>query len=193
MRRICVFCGSSSGARPEYAAVATALGTLLAQRGIGLVYGGASVGLMGTMADAALAAGGEVHGVIPRGLFPDEIPHGGLTGQHVVDSMHERKALMAELSDGFVAMPGGSGTLEEIFEVFTWLQLGIHGKGSVLLDVAGYWDPLEALLDRAVEERFLRAEHRAMLPSVETPEDAVATLEAFHAPRYGKWIDRPAP
>ncbi|HVW18065.1 MAG TPA: TIGR00730 family Rossman fold protein [Solirubrobacteraceae bacterium] len=193
MRRVCVFCGSSSGARPEYAAAAEALGTMLADRGIGLVYGGASVGLMGTLADAALAAGGEVHGVIPRGLFPNEIPHGGLTAQHVVGSMHERKALMAELSDGFIALPGGSGTLEELFEVFTWLQLGIHGKGSVLLDVAGYWDPLEELLDRAVQERFLRAEHRAMLPSVETPEDALATLEAFEPPRLGKWIDRPRP
>ncbi len=193
MRRVCVFCGSSPGARPEYAEAAVAVATLLAQRGIGLVYGGASVGLMGLMADTALAAGGEVIGVIPKGVFPTEIPHADLTEQHVVETMHERKALMGELADGFIALPGGSGTLEELFEVFTWSQLGIHDKGCVLLNVAGYYDGLTAFLDHVVNERFLRAEHRAMLLSADTAEGALAALERFKPPRVGKWMDRPKP
>lgn len=193
MRRVCVFCGSSPGARPEYAAAAVELGALLAQRGIGVVYGGATVGLMGLLADSAVAAGGEVHGVIPRGIFPREIPHAGLTEQHVVGSMHERKALMAELSDGFISLPGGTGTLEELFEVFTWSQLGIHAKGSVLLNVAGYWDGLDAFLDHVVRERFLRPEHRALMRTAQTGPEAIALLEAFRAPATGKWFDRPSP
>jgi uncharacterized protein (TIGR00730 family) len=191
MRRVCVFCGSSPGARDEYAQATVALATLLAKRGIGVVYGGASVGLMGLLADTALAAGAEVHGVIPTGVFPTEIPHAGLTEQHVVATMHERKALMAQLSDGFIALPGGSGTLEELFEVFTWGQLGLHAKACVLLNVAGYWDGLSAFLDHVVDERFMRPQHRAMLLSASTPEAALTALETFEAPAVGKWMDRP--
>ena len=139
MKRIVVFCGSSPGGSPGYVDAARELGELLATRGIGVVYGGASIGLMGAVADAALAAGGEVIGVIPSGLFPAEIPHAGLTEQYVVESMHERKALMAELSDAVIALPGGSGTLDELFEMFTWSQLGLHRQPIGLLDVAGYW------------------------------------------------------
>jgi len=139
LRRLCVFCGSASGVRPEYEAAARELGTVLAGRGVGVVYGGASVGLMGVVADSALAAGGEVIGIIPQALVDREVAHAGLSELHVVGSMHERKALMAELSDAFVALPGGMGTLEELFEVFTWRQLGLHAKPIALLDVAGYW------------------------------------------------------
>jgi uncharacterized protein (TIGR00730 family) len=171
--------------------VATA--RLLAQRGIGLVYGGASVGLMGRLADSALEAGGEVFGVIPEGVFPTEIPHTGLTERHVVATMHERKALMGELSDGFIALPGGSGTLEELFEVFTWTQLGIHRKGCVLLNVCGYYDGLITFLDHAVAERFLRPQHRQMLMTADSAEGALAALEAFEPPAVGKWMDRPVP
>ncbi len=193
MRRVCVFCGSSPGARPHYATATAELASVLARRGIGVVYGGASVGLMGLLADTALAAGGEVIGVIPKGVFPNEIPHTGLTEQHVVETMHERKALMAELSDGFIALPGGTGTLEETFEVFTWAQLAIHGKGCVLLNVAGYYDALETFLDHVVAERFLRPEHRAMMLRADTPVAALEALEAFVPPRFGKWMDRPKP
>lgn len=161
--RVCVFCGSAPGVRPEYAALARDLGSGLADRGIGLVSGGASVGLMGTVADAALAAGGEVVGVIPQALVDREIAHPRLTDLHVVGSMHERKARMAELSGAFVAIPGGMGTLEELFEVFTWRQLGLHAKPIVLLDVADYWQGLLAFLGHAEDEGFLRAGHRATL------------------------------
>ena len=190
--RLCIFCGSSPGARPEYAAATTELATLLTGRGIGIVYGGASVGLMGLLADTALEAGGEVVGVIPEALERKEIARSGLTELHVVGSMHERKALMAELSDGFIALPGGSGTLEELFEVFTWSQLGLHRKACALLNVAGYYDGLAAFLDHAVDERFLRPEHRAMLLSEDTPATVLAALEAFDPPVADKWIDRPA-
>jgi len=166
---------------------------LLAERGIGLVYGGASVGLMGRLADTALKAGGEVIGVVPEGIFPTEIPHAGLTEQHIVGTMHERKALMGELSDGFIALPGGTGTLEELFEVFTWTQLGIHGKGCVLLNVCGYYDGLIAFLDHAVDERFLRPQHREMLMTADSPESALAELEAFEPPVVGKWMDSAGP
>src|SRR5215210_5562364 len=163
MDRLCVFCGSSSGRDPAYSVLAAQLGRALAQRRIGLVYGGGRVGLMGVLADAALAAGGEAIGVIPQDLMDREVGHGGLTELHVVSSMHERKALMAELSDGFAALPGGIGTLEELIEVYTWSQLGLHAKPMGLLDVRGYYRPLAALLDHAVHEAFLRAEHRAAL------------------------------
>lgn len=156
IRRVCVFCGSASGSRPGYAGAARELGTRLAHRGIGLVYGGAAVGLMGTVADAALAAGGEVIGVIPGALVDREIAHPGLSELHVVGSMHERKALMAELSGAFVALPGGLGTLEELFEVCTWRQLGLHAKPIALLDVEGYWAGLLAFLAHTEAEGFLR-------------------------------------
>jgi uncharacterized protein (TIGR00730 family) len=190
--RLCIFCGSSPGARPDYAAATEELAQLLARRGIGVVYGGASVGLMGLLADSALAAGGEVVGVIPAALEAKELAHTGLTDLHVVGSMHERKALMAELSDGFIALPGGSGTLEELFEVFTWSQLGLHRKACALLNVAGYYDGLEAFLDHAVRERFLRAEHRAMLLCEDTPPAVLDALERFEPAVVDKWLDRAA-
>jgi uncharacterized protein (TIGR00730 family) len=188
--RLCIFCGSSPGARPEYAAATAELARLLAGRGIGIVYGGASVGLMGLLADTALEAGGDVVGVIPAALEAKEIAHGGLSELHVVGSMHERKALMAELSEGFVALPGGSGTLEELFEVFTWSQLGLHRKACALLNVEGYYDGLAAFLDHAVAERFMRAEHRAMLLCEDSPAAVLDALEAFEPPLVDKWIDR---
>ena len=186
--RICVFTGSSSGTRPEYRAAAKALGATLASRGIGLVYGGAKVGLMGAVADAALAAGGEVIGVIPQALIDREIGHTGLTEQHVVGSMHERKAKMAELSDGFIALPGGAGTLEELIEVYTWSQLGMHDKPMGVLNVKGYYDGLAAMLDHAVQEGFLRGEHRAAMHAEPTAE---ALLERFAGRRpttLRKWL-----
>jgi uncharacterized protein (TIGR00730 family) len=156
MNRLCVFCGSKHGHRTAYAAAARALGTALARRGIGLVYGGGSIGLMGVLADAALEAGGSVIGVIPEGLYSAEIAHAGLSELHVVPSMHDRKAMMAALADGFVALPGGVGTFEELLEVFTWLQLGIHDKPVAVLDVDGYWRGLRRLLDDAVAEGFVK-------------------------------------
>jgi uncharacterized protein (TIGR00730 family) len=190
--RLCIFCGSSPGARPDYGAATEELAKLLAERGIGIVYGGASVGLMGLLADTALAAGGEVIGVIPAALQRKEIGHTGLTHLEVVSSMHERKALMAELSNGFIALPGGSGTLEELFEVFTWSQLGLHRKACALLNVAGYYAGLETFLDHAVNERFLRPEHRAMLLCEDTPEAVLDALERFEPPVVDKWLDRAA-
>src|SRR6478672_1442210 len=159
---ICVFCGSSAGARPEYAEAAAAFGRLLAEQTIRLVYGAGNVGLMGVLADAALAAGGSVIGVIPQMLVDRELAHPG-TDLRIVTSMHERKALMAELADAFVALPGGLGTYEELCEVLTWGQLGIHAKPVACLNIAGYFDPLERMLDHAVEEGFLRPEQRKLL------------------------------
>jgi uncharacterized protein (TIGR00730 family) len=190
MRSVCVFSGSSPGARPSYAEAAEALGREVAARGLRLVYGGASVGLMGVVADAALAAGGEVVGVIPQHLVDREVAHTGLTDLRVTGSMHERKALMADLADGFVALPGGLGTLEEFAEIWTWGQLGLHRKPYGLLDVSGYWTSLLAFLDHAVAEGFMRPEHRAM---VSVAQDAEALLEAMdHAPppAMPKWLDR---
>ena len=158
-----MFCGASSGRLPDYADAARVFGTVAATRGLGIVYGGGRVGLMGAVADAALTAGGEVVGVIPQELVDRELAHGGLTELHVVGSLHERKALMAELSDGFVALPGGIGTMEEFFEVLSWAQLGIHEKPCGLLDVAGYYDPLMQFLDHAVEQDFIKPKHRALL------------------------------
>ncbi len=190
MKRICVFCGSSLGARPAYLEAARRLGEVLARRGVGLVYGGASVGLMGIVADAALAAGGEAIGVIPGALQQKEIAHGRLTKLHVVGSMHERKAKMAELSDGFVALPGGLGTLEEFAEVLTWAQLGLHRKPCGLLDVGGYYRPLIAFFDHAVAERFVRPEHRAMVLVEEDPGTLVDRLARYEAPAVPKWIGK---
>ena len=163
LRSVCVFCGASPGASPVYQEAAVALGRHLADRGLTLVYGGGAVGLMGTVADAALAAGGEVIGIIPQSLQEAEIGHKGLTRLEVVDGMHARKARMAELADAFVALPGGLGTLEELFEVWTWGQLGYHAKPLGLLEVNGFYDPLLTFLDHLVDERFVRAEHRGML------------------------------
>jgi uncharacterized protein (TIGR00730 family) len=190
MDRVCVYCGSSPGADPAFAAAVGALGRELAARGIGLVYGGGAVGLMGVVADAVLAAGGEVVGVIPRSLDEREVGHKGLTELRVVETMHERKALMADLSDAFVAAPGGIGTLEELVEVYTWSQLGIHAKPVALLDAGGYWSPFAAWLDHAVQQRFLRPEHRATLLVDADPARLLDRLAAWRPPAVEKWLDR---
>jgi uncharacterized protein (TIGR00730 family) len=190
VRRICVYCGSSPGASPAYAAAAAEVGRELAGRGIGLVYGGGNVGLMGTVADAALAAGGEAIGVIPEALVAREVAHSGLTELHVVESMHERKALMADLADAFVALPGGLGTLEELFEILTWAQLGLHRKPSGLVNVAGYYDGLVAFLAHAVAERLLRPEHAELLLVDERPAPLLDRLATTRPPVLPKWIDR---
>jgi uncharacterized protein (TIGR00730 family) len=190
LRRVCVYAGSSPGARPVYRAAAQELGRLLVARGIGVVYGGGNVGLMEALADAAMDAGGDVTGVIPRALLEREVGHRGLTTLRVVESMHERKALMAELSDGFVALPGGIGTLEELVEMHTWAQLGFHVKPIGVLDVAAFYRPLAAFLDHAVAERFLRAEHRATLLLDDDPAELLDRMEAWEPPAVEKWIDR---
>jgi uncharacterized protein (TIGR00730 family) len=189
-RRICVFCGSSPGASPAYAEAARQFGLLLARRGLGLVYGGGNVGLMGILADAVLEEGGEVTGVIPHSLVAREVGHQGLTDLRVVDTMHERKALMADLADGFVALPGGIGTLDEWFEIWTWAQLGLHDKPCGLLDVAGYYSPLLAFLDRMVEERFLRDSHRAFVLVDTDPATLLDRMASHTPPAVEKWIDR---
>jgi len=188
VKRVCVFCGSNFGARPAYREAAEKLGTWLAERGIGLVYGGARVGLMGAVADAALAAGGEVIGVIPHSLVALEVAHEGLGDLRVVDGMHERKARMAELADAFVALPGGLGTFEEFFEVLTWAQLGFHPKPCGLLNVGGFFDPLLALVEHAVAERFVRPEHRYLIVDAADPETLLDRLAAYEPPHAGKWI-----
>jgi uncharacterized protein (TIGR00730 family) len=190
MNRLCVFCGSSPGRDPAYLAVATELGTLLAKRGFGLVYGGASIGLMGALADAAQAAGGEVIGVIPRALVEWEVAHSGLAELRIVASMHERKALMAELSDGFIALPGGIGTLEELFEIWTWAQLGSHSKPCALLNALGFYDRLLGFLDFVMGEAFMRPIHRNMLLVGETPEGLLEKMAGYSAPPETRWIGR---
>lgn len=188
LRNVCVYCGSSAGRDPAYVEAAGALGRALVARGLGLVYGGASVGVMGAVADAVLDLGGRAVGVIPEALVRKEIAHGGLTELVVTSSMHERKTRMADLSDAFVALPGGIGTLEEIFEAWTWGQLGLHAKPSGFLNVAGYWDGLVSFLDHAVRERFVREPHRAMLVVSEDPEELLDRFAAWRAPDVPKWI-----
>lgn len=189
--RICVFCGSSPGANPAYVNAARAVGELLAQRQMGLVTGGGSTGIMGAVADATLGAGGEVTGVIPRSLWDREVGHTGLTHLRVVESMHERKAVMADLADAFLALPGGLGTLEELFEIWTWGQLGLHAKPFGLLNVASYYDPLLSFLDRSVTERFVTAPQRALLISDDDPARLVARIRSYvPQPATDKWIDR---
>jgi uncharacterized protein (TIGR00730 family) len=190
MDRLCVFSGSSPGAQPDYRRAAEELGRALAGQGVGLVYGGASVGLMGVVADAVLDAGGDAIGVIPQALVEREIAHPGVSELRVVGSMHERKALMAELADGFVALPGGMGTLEELFEVYTWTQLGLHSKPLGLLDVRSYYAKLVAFLDHAVEERFLTVEHREMLVVEQRAEALLEAFRRWRAPVRTQWIDR---
>lgn len=190
MRRVCVYCGSSPGAQPEYAQAARELGRVLAVRGLGVVYGGSNVGLMGQLADGALEAGGEVIGVIPRMFVNKGIDHWGITEIRVVDSMHERKAIMAELGDAFVALPGGMGTLEEFFEVLTWAQLGMHHKPCGLLNVRGYYSKLNDFLDYAVAQRFVKAEHRSMVLIAETPDALLRKFQEYRAPVIEKWMDR---
>lgn len=187
---VCVFCGSQRGSRPEYERAARRVGEALAGRGLGLVYGGGRIGLMGAVADAALAAGGRVVGVIPEPLTIKELAHDGCTELLVVPGMHERKALMAGRSAAFLALPGGVGTFEEFFEILTWAVLGLHGKPIGVLNVAGYFDPLIALLDHAVAERFVRPEHLRMLLVSDDPDEIVARLRDFVPPSPGpKWID----
>ena len=184
MKAICIFCGSSTGLRPTYQEAAAELGALLAQSRIQLVYGGGNIGLMGTVADSCMAAGGEVVGVIPKALVDKEHGHSGITRLEVVSDMHERKARMAVLADGFLALPGGIGTLEELFEVMTWSQLGIHGKPIALVNVDGFFDPLLAMLDHTLAEGFLRLQHRRLLIAAEEPRAALEQMrELMHNPK----------
>jgi hypothetical protein len=190
LRRICVYCGSSPGARPEYAAAGQALGAALAAREIGLVYGGAQVGIMGQVADAVLEGGGEAIGVIPEWFMDKGVAHDGLADLRVVDSMHDRKAMMADLADGFIALPGGIGTLEEFFEALTWAQLGFHHKPCGLLNVAGYYDQVLAFLDHVVTERLMRAEHRALVLVARHPDGLLDQFKAYTPRQVDKWLDR---
>ncbi len=190
IRNVCVFCGSSAGNDARYANAARELGALLVARGYGLVYGGGRVGLMGEIAGAVLDAGGEAVGIIPAALLRREVGHGALTRLEVVESMHERKARMAELADAFIAMPGGFGTFEEWFEIITWGQLGIHARPCALLNVAGYFDPLLNLVERAVGEGFIRTEHRELFTVASTPADVLDRIaNASPAPRE-QWLTR---
>lgn len=188
--RLCIFSGSNAGRRPAYLEAARELGAGLAKAGIGVVYGGASIGLMGALADAALAEGGEVIGIIPQSLVDKEISHAGLSDLRVVGSMHERKALMGQLSDGFVALPGGLGTLEELFEVWTWAQLGHHKKPCAVLNVEGFYQGLLEFLDHVVAEAFVKQIHRDMLVVASSVDGLLAEMRAYHAPEVTKWIGR---
>lgn len=190
IRSICIYCGSNPGTRPEYIEQAQVFARMLARRGIRVVYGGASVGIMGAIADAALAEGGIVVGVIPQSLVDREVAHDGLTQLIVTSSMHERKARMADLSDAFVALPGGIGTLEEIFEIWTWSQLGLHEKPCGLLNIGGYYDSLERFLDETVVNGFLGSGHRSMLLTADTGETLLSAFEAYEPPSVVKWVER---
>ncbi|MDB6121400.1 MAG: yvdD [Pedosphaera sp.] len=189
-KRICVYCGSNSGANPAYETVAEQMGTVLAKRGIELVYGGGRVGLMGTVANATLAAGGNVIGIIPESLMAKEVAHQGLKDLRVVASMHERKAMMVDLADAFIAMPGGFGTLEEFCEVLTWAQLGLHRKPHGLLNVEGFYDGFLTFLDHAVTEKFIRSVHRELVITDKDPERLLDLLAHAKLPNLDKWIDR---
>ena len=189
MNSVCVFCGSSEGTRPDYAGAAREMGAEIARRGLTLVYGGGKVGLMGAVADAALAEGGEVVGVMPRALVRKEISHKGLAKLHVVGSMHERKMLMNDLSDGFVALPGGYGTLEEFLEVLSWAQLGIHAKPCALLDTHGFWRPLASLFDHAVTEGFVHPDHRSLVVTESEPRRLLDAMARYEPPETKKWLD----
>ena len=190
MKRLCVYCGSSSGRQPVYAQVARQLARAMVNRNIDLVYGGASVGIMGEIANAVLEEGGDVIGIIPKGLFKKEVAHTGITELREVDSMHERKSLMADLSDGFIALPGGFGTIEEIFEIITWSQLGMHRKPCGLLNVCHYYDKLIGFLDHAVTEQFIKAAHHSTILVDECPDALLGKFEVYEAPKTVKLIDR---
>ena len=189
MKRICVNCGSNPGARPEYMETAKKLGELLSNRGIELVYGGAEVGLMGAVASAAMENGGRVIGVIPES-FADKVADNGLSELHIVPSMHERKKMMFDLSDGFMALPGGMGTIEEVFEILTWAQLGFHGKPCGIINICGYYDRLLEFLDHSVDQLFVKPLHRKMVLVSDAPEDLLAKFEKYEAPVIEKWINR---
>lgn len=191
MRSVCVFCGSNPGTRPEYRAAAEAMGEHLARSNVRLVFGGGAIGLMGAVAAAAMRAGGEVIGVIPAALDRREIANRAVTELHIVETMHERKAMMAELSDGFVALPGGLGTFEELFEVLTWAQLGIHAKPVGMLDVAGFYGPLLAFLTSAVDEGFLMSQHLDLLVAETDPARLIGRMRAHHPPAVEKWLELP--
>jgi uncharacterized protein (TIGR00730 family) len=190
MKRIVIFCGSSSGTEAIYATQAYATGAFLARAGIGLVYGGARVGLMGALADGALAHGGEVIGVLPRFLSGKEIGHAGLTDLILVDTMHERKMKMHELSDGVIALPGGFGTMEELFEMVTWAQLGLHRKPTGILNIAGFYDDLRRMLQTMVDRGFLKAQNQEMILFADTPGELVDKMRNYQAPATGKWITK---
>ncbi len=189
LKRICVFCGSSMGSKLTYRLAAEAMGLVLARRGIELVYGGGNIGLMGVVADAVMDAGGKVIGVMPEVLLQKEVGHQGLSQLHIVSSMHERKAMMADLSDAFIALPGGFGTLEEFCEVLTWSQLSIHTKPCGLLNVGGYYDPLITMFDQAMNERFLRPAHRALVLEAQEPEVLIDLLADYQPMALEKWIE----
>jgi uncharacterized protein (TIGR00730 family) len=190
LKRVCVFCGSSPGRDPMYLDAADRLGRAIARRGWEIVYGGAHVGLMGRVADAALAEGGRVVGVIPRSMVEREIAHTRLSELLVVTSMHERKAMMERLADGFIALPGGMGTLEEICEIFTWGQLGLHAKPCALMNVGGYYDPFLQMLDRAVGAGFLKPAHRAMVLVEDDPDVLLSRFASYEPPMVEKWLTR---
>jgi uncharacterized protein (TIGR00730 family) len=190
LQSVCVFCGSSTGIEPAYTEAARSLGTTLAEADIRLVFGGGHVGLMGEISNAVIAAGGDVIGVIPKFLVERELAHEGLSDLRIVGSMHERKALMSDLSEAFIALPGGTGTLEEFFEVLTWAQLGEHKKPCGLLNVAGYYDPLLTVFDRMVEAGFLSESNRALLLVEGDPERLLQRLDHYEPPKTAKWIDR---
>ena len=190
MRRLCVYCGSRPGSQPDYTEAAKNLARALVKRRLEVVYGGASVGTMGVLADTILAEGGHVIGIIPRAVVGREVVHRGLSDLRVVTSMHERKALMAELADGFIALPGGLGTLDEVFEILTWGQLGLHRKPCGLLNIRNYYRSLIAFLDHAVSEEFITDVHRAMLVVEEEPERLLERFERYTAPAVTRWVDR---
>jgi len=190
VQSLCVFCGSRQGLDPAYTKAARSLGTMLAEANIRLVFGGGHVGLMGVISNAALEAGGDVIGVIPRSLVERELAHAGLTDLRIVGSMHERKALMSDLSEGFITLPGGTGTLEEFFEVLTWAQLGEHEKPCGLLNVAGYYDPLLTVFDQMVNRGFLSEPNRDLVLVESEPERLLQRLESYQPPKTAKWIDR---
>lgn len=190
MKRVCIYCGSSPGLRPEYRRAAQELADAMLAQGLSLVYGGASVGLMGEIADRVLAGGGEVIGVIPKFLVDREVSHPNLSELHVVDSMHERKALMVDLSDAFIAMPGGFGTLDELFETLTWGQLALHNKPCGLLNVCGYYNPLLQMLDAMVSERFAHEKHRELLLSDTSPQGLLKQMLQSEPTPMEKWVDR---
>lgn len=190
IKSVCIYCGSSLGNRPEYAEQAAVLSRTLVRNGISIVYGGARVGIMGVIADTTLAEGGKVVGVIPRALVEKEVAHQGLSKLHVVESMHERKALMAELSDGFIALPGGMGTLDELFEVLTWAQLGFHSKPCGVLNVSSYYDQLLSFISMASSEGYIRPQHRDMLIVSDSPDELIALFESYRPPEVKKWISK---
>jgi len=190
LRNLCVYCGSNPGRQDIYIEAARELGRTMARQGVGLVYGGASIGIMGAIADAVLEAGGRAVGIIPESLMKKELAHRALTELHVTQSMHERKRMMADLADGFVALPGGAGTLEEIFEVWTWAQLGHHAKPCALYNAGGYYDRLAQFLDHMVAEQFVRPQHRDMLIVEDGPQRLLQRLADYEAPAVTKWIGR---